>query len=226
MHVLLGELSDAVERTLQLLLIAFQGLVAGVVGNWDEFSEAHQDAGKRFRDDQAVPGVQHPSAFDCDVKRAHGNGRGSRQSDWAWLHFVARTAGTIDAEGYRPAFLQGAAQAEQGADGVAAAGAFDGHESESVDDSSHVFAVVAIAAHDADSEVTKKIGCGDDAGVPEIEDERALAFRLLRAFFARDADAQGGADQTDEAVSGGDDDAQEDSLAEGEARNSFWGWRC
>ena len=40
---------------------------------------------------------------------------------------------------------------------------------------------------------------------------------LLRAFFAGDADAQRGADEADEPVSGGDDDAQDDSLAEGEA---------
>jgi hypothetical protein len=53
--------------------------------------------------------------------------------------------------------------------------------------------------------------------VPEIEHQRALADGWLRSFFAGDADAQGGADEADEAVSGGDDEAERDSLAEGEA---------
>ena len=199
------------------------GFVAGKFGvvrirrNRNQFAEAHQDAGKRLRDDQAVPGVEHPRLLNGDVKHGQRNAGRSRQGNRAGLHFVARAARAVEGEGDCPALLQGAAQAEQGAHGVAAAGAFDGDESEFADDASHVFAVVAVAAHHADSDVAEKIRGGDYAGVPERNDQRPLAYGFLCAFFARDADAQRGADEADESVSGGDDDAKDNSLAQGEA---------
>src|SRR5208282_6693096 len=142
-----------------------------------------------------------------------GNARGARQRDRAGLYFVAGAARAVDAEGNRPAFLQGAAQAEQGAHGVATAGALDGDEAEFADDASHVFAVVAVAAHHADPEIPAEVSRGNNAGVPEGADQRPLADGFLRPFFARNADPQGGADKADEPVSGGDDDAEDDSLA-------------
>jgi len=181
---------------------------------------------KRLRNDEAVPGVEDPGALNGNVECAHGNAGKNATGDWAGLNFVARAAGTVEAEGDCPALPQGAAQAEQGAHGVAAAGAFDGDESEFVDDASHVFAVVAVTAHHADSAIAKKVSRGDDAGVPEIEDERALGDGVLRAIFAGDADAQGGTDEADEPVSEENDDAQDDALAEAEARAAGGNFRC
>ena len=225
-YVRFGEFADAIKRILQLLLIAFKVFLAGLRRNWDELAEAHQNARKRFRDNEAVPGVENPGVFDCDVERAQGNAGRARQRDRAGLYLVARAARAVDAEGDGPALLQGAAQAEQGAHGVAATGAFDGDEAESVDDTSHVFAVVAVAAHHADAGVAEEVSGGNDDGVPEIEDQRPLADALLRALFARDAHAQRRSDETDEPVSSGDDDAQDYSLAEGEAAGTGHNFGC
>src|ERR1700723_1876905 len=171
-HIPFGEFADAVKRILQFLLIVLEVFVAGIWRYGDELAEAHQDAGERFWNDEAVPGIQDPGVFDGDVEHAHGNCGRARQGYRAGLYFVARAAGAIDAEGDRPAFLQGAAQAEQGAHGVAAAGAFDGDESEFVDDGSHVFAIVAVAAHHANPNVAEEIRRGDDARVPKRKYQR------------------------------------------------------
>ena len=48
MHISLREFADPVERILQLLLIAIEVFIAGIRRNWDQFAEAHQDAGKRL----------------------------------------------------------------------------------------------------------------------------------------------------------------------------------
>ena len=78
-QVRLRKFADSVERILQFLLIAFEVFVAGVGRNRDEFAETKQNARKRFRDDEAVPGVEDPGALDCDVKHAHRNAGGASQ---------------------------------------------------------------------------------------------------------------------------------------------------
>jgi hypothetical protein len=228
LDVCLGEFAYTVEGLLQLLLIEFEVFVGRVVGDDYHLSEAHQDAGKRFGDDQTIPGVQDPGAIDGHMKCAQRNAGRSGEGDRAGLYFAARAAWAVECEGYGPTFLQGAAQAEQGADGVAGAGAFDGDESEFADDASHVFAVVAVAAHHADADVAADVGCGNHAGVPEGDNQRPLIDGLLRSFFAGNADAQCWADEADEPVSDGDDDPEDDALVEGEAvggGSGFWGNR-
>ena len=100
---------------------------------------------------------------------------------------------------------------------MAAAGTFDGDETEFADDASHVFAVVAVTTHHAHSDIAKQVSGGNDAGVPERDDQRTLADGRLCAFFAGDAYPQGRTDEADEPVAEGDDDAQNNSLAESEA---------
>jgi len=195
--------------------VALEVFLTCIRRNRDEFAEAYQDAGKRLGNDQTIPGIEHPSAVNGDVKHAEGNAGGAGQRGGTGLYFAARAARAIEGEGDGPTVLKRATQTEQGAYGVAAAGAFDGDESESADDASHVFAVVTVAAHHTHANVTTDVGCRNLAGVPQGNDERALVDGLLRAFFAGHADAQGGADETNEPVSGGDDDAEDDSLAEG-----------
>ncbi len=53
--------------------------------------------------------------------------------------------------------------------------------------------------------------------MPERCDQRALFERLLRAFLVRNRDPQGRADQADDQYPSPDNDAQDDSLAKGEA---------
>jgi hypothetical protein len=53
--------------------------------------------------------------------------------------------------------------------------------------------------------------------VPEVADQGALFDCLLRALFPRDTYAQSRADQADEPVSEGDDDAENNALAKSEA---------
>ena len=62
MHILLRELLHAVEGILQLLLVAFEVFVTRIGWNDDEFAETHQHTRKRFRNDEAVPGVEDPGA--------------------------------------------------------------------------------------------------------------------------------------------------------------------
>jgi len=52
--------------------------------------------------------------------------------------------------------------------------------------------------------------------VPEIEDIRGAGRRFAARLLARDAYAQGGPMRRNEPVSGGDDDAEDDALAESE----------
>ena len=164
--------------------------------------------------------MEHPRALDGDVKCGQRNSGGSCERYGAGLDLATRTARAVDAEGYGPAFFQCASKAEESAHGVAAAGTFDGDESKFVDDASHIFAVIAVAAHHADATVSKQVRGRDDASMPKREDERPLSDRVLRAFFVGDADAQGGADEANEGVASRDDDAQEDSLADSEAAGS------
>src|SRR5581483_5729313 len=128
-----------------------------------------------------------------------------------------RAAGAVQREGDGPTLVQRAAQAEQGADGIAAAGAFHRDESEALDDPAHVFAVVAVAAHDPDSHIAKDVGRGNDAGMPEGGDQGTFVQSLLRAFLVGNSDAQGWAEKADKPVSCPDDQAEHDALVQGPA---------
>jgi hypothetical protein len=57
MYIRLGKFADAVEGILQLLFLAAKVFVAGTGRYGNQFAEAHQDAGKRFGNDEAVPPV-------------------------------------------------------------------------------------------------------------------------------------------------------------------------
>ncbi len=226
MNVGLGELADAVESILQLLLIMFKVCVAGILRNGNEFAKAHEDAGKRFRNEQAIPSVEDPRSFDRHVERAQWDAGGSREGDRAGLDFVARPTGSIEGEGNRPAILEGATKAEKSAHRVSAAGAFDGDESELANDASHVFAVIAIAAHYAYADITTDIRRRNDGSVPGRDDPGPLGDGLLRAFLAGNTYAEGGTDQADEPVSEKNNDAQDDALAKGEAAWIRSDFRC
>ena len=62
--------------------------------------------------------------------------------------------------------------------------------------------------------------------MPERKYQRALVDGGLGALFVGDAYSQGGADQADEGVSGGDDDGQGDSLEESEAAGTGGDFGC
>ena len=212
-----GKFTDAVERVLQLLLIAFELGVGRILGHRNEFAEAQQHTRKGLRDDQSVPGSKHPRSVDRHMKHGHRNAGGARQRNRSGFHLVAWATRTVESKSHRPTFLQRTSESEQGAHGVAAAGAFNRDESKFANDAPHVFAIVTVATHYPDAKIAEKIAGGNLAGVPEGGDQRALPRSLLSTFLAREADSQRRAQQADDSVSRKNDDTQNDSLAEGEA---------
>src|SRR3984957_9853257 len=64
------KLSHAIQRGLQLNLIAINVRVAGGARDFDEFSKTHQHPRKRLGNNQAIPRIQYPRLVDGHVK--HG----------------------------------------------------------------------------------------------------------------------------------------------------------
>src|SRR6202011_6152818 len=125
----------------------------------------------------------------------------------AGFYFVPWTAGAIQSERHRPAFLERSAQAEQSAHSVATARSLDRKKAELVDDTAHVFAVITVAAHHPDAHVAENMSRRDHAGMPEGGDQRPLVQRLLRTIFVGNSDAQRRTDHPDDPVSQPDNDA-------------------
>lgn len=134
------------------------------------------DTGKRFGNEESVPGAEFPGPFRVGIEGAYCRIDEFGQLGDAGFRYLGGTTGTVGSDSAIMAGKIGSLEVAQAGCSVARARASNNDEAEALHGSGDEFAVEAATDEDGDAMVAETPGTGEKATMPEGVDCRGWHF--------------------------------------------------